>query len=78
MESIKECMSILLSSNIVFQLWESVLLRWERCNILDGSGDIPARPPKPIGKLAFGCLANLKEKQFEKLARGLLDHTITL
>jgi hypothetical protein len=26
----------------------------------------------------FGCLTNLKEKQLEKLTKGLLDHTITL
>ncbi len=32
---------------------------------------------KPIGKFAFNYLANLKEKQLEKLARGLLPKTIT-
>jgi hypothetical protein len=43
-------MSILLLLDIVFQLWENVSLKWERCNILDGSGDVPTHPPKPIGK----------------------------
>jgi hypothetical protein len=51
--------------------------RWERCNILDRNG-LLACLPKPIGKLTFVCLVNLKEKQLEKLAKGLLNHTITL
>jgi hypothetical protein len=59
-------------------LWESVLVEWERFNILDWSGDVFTCPLKLIKKLAFGCLANLKEKQLEKLARGLFDHTIML
>jgi hypothetical protein len=61
-ESTKECMNILLLTNAIFQLWQSVFLEWERCNILDGFGDVPACPPKLIGKFAFNCLANLKEK----------------
>jgi hypothetical protein len=40
-----------------------VFFEWERCNILDGSGDVLICPPKPIGNSTFGCLANLKEKQ---------------
>jgi len=48
-------------------------VEWERCNILDGFGDVPAKPLKPIRKLAFGCLANLKESQLEKLARGFIS-----
>jgi hypothetical protein len=31
-----------------------------------------------IKNLTFGCLANLKEKQLEKLARGLFYHIIML
>jgi hypothetical protein len=31
-----------------------------------------------IGKSTFGCLANLKEKQLEKLAKGLLSKAVTL
>jgi hypothetical protein len=64
-------MNILLLTDVVFQLWQNVLLEWERSNILDGSGDVPTRLPKPIGKSIFGCLVNLKEKQLEKLAKGL-------
>jgi len=59
-------------------LWENVFVEWERCNILDKSGDVLVCPSKPIGKSACGCFVNLKEKQLEKLARGLFDHTITL
>jgi hypothetical protein len=48
-------------TNVLFQLWQNALFEWERCNILDGSGDVFARLLKPISKSAFGCLANLKE-----------------
>jgi len=48
-----------------------VFFEWERCKILDGSGDVLICPPKPIGNSTFGCLANLKEKQLKKLIRGL-------
>ncbi len=61
-----------------FQLWHSVFLKWERCNIFDGFGDVPTHPPKPIGKSTFGCLTNPKEKQLKKLAKGLLSKKITL
>jgi hypothetical protein len=37
-----------------------------------------ACPPKLIGKFAFNCLANVKEKQLEKLAKGFFSKTITL
>lgn len=76
MESIKECTNILLLTDAMFQLWQNVFLEWERCNILDGSGDVPTRPPKLIRKFAFGCLINSKETQFEKLAKGFLAKTI--
>jgi hypothetical protein len=56
-------MNILLLTDAISQLWESVLLEWERCNILDGFGDVPTRSSKSIRKFAFGYLANLKEKQ---------------
>jgi hypothetical protein len=69
-------MNILLSSDIVFHLWEIVLVEWERCNILDGSGDVPAKLPKLIGKLTLCCLANLKENQLEKLARRFISPTV--
>jgi len=42
-------------------LWQSVFLEWERCNILDGFGDVPTCLPKAIGKSSFGCSENMKE-----------------
>jgi hypothetical protein len=51
-------------------LWQYVFLKWERCKVLDGSGDIPTSPPKPMDKSTFRCLANLKEIRLEKLAKG--------
>jgi hypothetical protein len=78
MESTKECMNILLLMNAVFQLWQNVLLEWEKCNILDGFGDVPTRMPKPIGKFAFNCLANLKEIQLDKLVKRFIAKNITL
>jgi hypothetical protein len=54
-------------SNPIFHMWETVLIEWENCNILDKIGDVPIHPPAPIGNLAFGCLSNLKEKQLKKL-----------
>ncbi len=53
-------------------------MEWERCNILDGFGDVPTKSPKLIGKSTFGCLANLKENQLEKLARGLISWIVTI
>jgi hypothetical protein len=78
MESMKECMNILLLTNVMFQLWQNVFLEWERCNILDGFGDVPTCLPKAIGKYSFGCSEDLKEIQLEKLVRGLLMKIITL
>lgn len=59
MDSIKECMSIFLTFNLVFTLWEIIFLEWERCNMLDESGEIPTLPPKSIRKFVFGCLTNM-------------------
>jgi len=39
---------------------------------------VPSRPPEPIKKFGFGCLANLKEKQLEKLAKGFLSKIIAV
>jgi len=41
-------------------------------------GDLSTCLPKSIRKSTFDCLANLKEKQLEKLAKGLLSKVITL
>jgi hypothetical protein len=35
-ESTKECMNILLLLDLVFHMWETVLVEWENCTILDG------------------------------------------
>jgi hypothetical protein len=78
MESMKECMNILLLIDVVFQLWQNVLLECERCNILNGSQDVTNRSPKLICKFAFGYLENLKEIQLEKLVKGFLVKTIIL
>jgi hypothetical protein len=78
MESMKECMNILLLIDAMFQLWQNVLIEWERCNILDGFGDILICPPKPIGKSAFGCLANLKQTQLKKLVKRFFVRMIIL
>jgi hypothetical protein len=69
-ESTKECMKILMLMDVVFQLWQNVLLEWERCTILDGFGNVLACPTKLINESTFGYLTNLKETQFEKLVRG--------
>jgi hypothetical protein len=53
MEFTKECMSILLLFDIIFQLWENVFFERGRCNILNWSGDIPTGPSKPIEKSTF-------------------------
>ncbi len=69
----KECINILLSFDSIFHLWNIVLVEWERFNILDGSSDVLAKLQKLIGKLAFGCFANLKENQLKKLTRGFIS-----
>jgi hypothetical protein len=46
---------------MVFHLYEIVLVEWKSCNILDGFGDVLAKAPKLIGKLTFGCFANMKK-----------------
>jgi hypothetical protein len=55
-------MSILFLSNLVFHMWEMVLVEWENCNILDSNGEVLTFPPTPIGKLMVACLSNMKEK----------------
>jgi hypothetical protein len=53
-------------------------VQWKRCNILAGIGDVLTKLPKLIGKLAFGCLANMKGNQLEKLVKGLILQIVTL
>ncbi len=40
MDSAKECTNILLVLNPVFNLWEMILIEWERCNILNCNGEV--------------------------------------
>jgi hypothetical protein len=54
-------MNILLLIDVVFHLWQNVLVEWERCNIFDEFGNVLACPPKLINKSTLGCLVNLKE-----------------
>jgi hypothetical protein len=75
-ESTKECMSFFLLLDPIFHLWETNLVEWENCNILDNIGDMSTCPPMLIKKLTFGCLLNLKEKKLEKMVRGLLAKII--
>jgi hypothetical protein len=37
----------------IFNLWEIILLEWERCNISDDSGEVPVCPPKLIKESTF-------------------------
>ncbi len=67
-------MSIFLLSDPIFHLW----VKWENCNILDKTGNVPTCPQMPIGKSTFGCLLNLKEKQLEKLAWDFLAKIIII
>jgi hypothetical protein len=71
-------MNILLLLDLIFHLWEMVFVEWENCNILDKTRDVSTRFSASIEKSTFGYLANLKKKQLEKLARGLLEKTIII
>jgi hypothetical protein len=55
----------------IFHLFETVLVEWEKCNILDSNGDVLTCLLVLIGKSTFGYLSNMKEKQFKKIVRGL-------
>jgi hypothetical protein len=77
-ESTKECMWLLLLINAMFHLWQNVLLEWERCNILDGSRDVPTHPPKLIGKSTFDCMAHLNKIRLEKLVKRPFTKIITI
>jgi hypothetical protein len=61
-KSTKECMSILLPLNFVFDLWETIFVEWDKCNILDGNADVQTSLSTPIEKSTFGYLSNMKEK----------------
>jgi hypothetical protein len=58
--SVKECMSIMLLSNLLYEEWKVILLLWEQGKILDKYGKLPSRP-QLVGKSTFNCLVGLKE-----------------
>jgi hypothetical protein len=66
-KSTKECMSILLISNLISHLWEMILVEWDNCNNLDKIKDVLTCPPLLIKTSMFGYLSYLKKKQLEKL-----------
>jgi hypothetical protein len=70
-------MNILLLTNVVFILWQNVLLEWERCNILDGSKDVPIYPSKLIRKLLIVC-RTLRKNNLRSWPGGSFKKTITL
>ncbi len=76
--SIKECLNILLLSDGAYALWEKVLWEWENGNILDEIGKLPTKKVAPIRKSTFNCLVGLHEFQMAMLAQGLLDHKYIL
>ncbi len=60
-ESTKESMSILLLLDLIFHMWEMVLVEWENCNISNKTRDVPTHLPIPIEKSMFGCFSNLRK-----------------
>jgi len=75
--SVKECMSILLLSDLLYEEWKEILLLWEQGKILDKYGKLPSRP-QLVGKSTFNYLVGLKEFHMVKLAHGLKAHEIFL
>ncbi len=76
-QSVKECMSIMLLSNLLYEEWKEILLLWEQGKILDEYGKLPSRP-QLVGKSTFNCFVGLKESHMMKLAHGLKAHEILL
>ncbi len=77
MRSMKECMTILLLSDEIYDEWGEILLMWEQGKILDGFKKLPLKP-QPIKKSAFNCLVGLKDSRMQKLVNGLKVHEITM
>ncbi len=46
---VKECMSIPLLSDLLYEKWKEILLLWEQGKILDGYGKMFSKP-QPMGK----------------------------
>jgi hypothetical protein len=66
-KSTTECMSTMFFLISIFHLWETILVEWGKCNILDDNGDVVTCHLMLIEKSTFGHLSNMKEKQLEKL-----------
>lgn len=64
--------------DLIFNLWETILLEWERRNILDDNGKVLICPSKLRKKPAVHWLSNLKEKWFKKLTRRLIVRIMTI
>jgi len=76
-QSIKECIIILLLLDMLYNEWKEILLLWGQGKILDGYGKLPSRP-QPIGKSSFNCLLGLKETYMVKFTHGLKTHEMLL
>jgi hypothetical protein len=68
--SVKECISLLLLSDMFYEKWKEILLLWEHGKILDMYYKLPSRP-QPMGKSAFNCLMGFKEIHMVKHVHGL-------
>lgn len=77
MKFVKECMTIFLLSNELYNEWGDILLMWEWGKILDGFKKLPLKP-QPMGKSAFNFFVNLEEYHMQKLVNDLKSHKITM
>ncbi len=76
-KSVKECMTIFLLSNELYNEWGEILLMWEQGKILDGFGKLPLKP-QLMEKFAFNCLVSLEESHMQKLMNNLKLQKITM
>ncbi len=65
-ESTKECMSFFLLLDPIFHLWETNLVEWENCNILDNIGDMSTCPPMLIKKINIWLPFEFERKEIGK------------
>jgi hypothetical protein len=66
----KDCMTILLLLDELYDEWGDIFLMREQGKILDGFKKLPLKP-QPIKKSTFNCLVGLKESHIQKLVNGL-------
>jgi hypothetical protein len=76
-QSVKECMSIPLFSDLLYEKWKEILLLGEWGKILDGYGKLPSRP-QPMGKSTYNYLVGFKEFHMVKPMHGLKAQEILL